>query len=167
MLVVPGTLLKRTIYPELAKLTARGGAPVMRRVMLRAGAVSGSAAALAVAVLAVLGEPLIRLVVGEAFVGAHGVLVVIALANAVAIYGVALDPVFFAIGRPGVMLRVSAVMAAFNLVLVVIFVAQFGLIGAGLASLASTVIGVGTLTTLALGYLAKPAPGGGVTIQGG
>lgn len=167
VLVVPGTLLKRTIYPELAKLTARGGAPVMRRVMLRAGAVSGSAAALAVAVLAVLGEPLIRLVVGEAFVGAHGVLVVIALANAVAIYGVALDPVFFAIGRPGVMLRVSAVMAAFNLVLVVIFVAQFGLIGAGLASLASTVIGVGTLTTLALGYLAKPAPGGGVTIQGG
>ena len=159
VLVVPGTLLKRTIYPELAKLTARGGAATVRRIMLRAGMLAGSVAVVAVALLALVGEPLLRLTVGEAFTGAYGVLVVIAAANAVAIYGVALDPVFFAIGRPGILLRISAVMAAFNLVLLVILTAEYGLIGAGLAALASTVIGLGTLTTVALGRLDKLAPG--------
>ena len=159
VLVVPGTLLKRTIYPELAKLAARGGAATVRRVMLRAGALAGSVAVLAVVLLALLGEPLLRLTVGEAYGGAYGVLVVIAAANAVAIYGVALDPVFFAIGRPGVMLRVSALTTALNVGLLVAFAAEYGLIGVGLAALASTAIGVGILTTLALGRLAKLAPG--------
>ena len=85
-------------------------------------------------------------------------LVVIAAANAVAIYGVALDPVFFAIGRPGVMLRVSALTIIVNVVLLVILAAEYGLIGVGLAALASTAIGVAILTTLALGRLAKLAP---------
>jgi O-antigen/teichoic acid export membrane protein len=159
VLVVPGTLLKRSIYPELARLAARGGAATVRRVMLRAGMLAGSAAVLAVVLLALLGEPLLRLIVGDAFVGAYGVLILIAAANAVAIYGVALDPVFFAIGRPGVMLRVSALTIPLNFVLLFVLAAEYGLIGAGLAALASTAVGVAILTTLALGRLARLAPG--------
>ncbi len=159
VLVVPATLLRRSIYPELAKLTAAGGAGggarAVRKIVARAGAVAGSVAVVAVVVLALIGEPLISLTVGHAYLGAYGVLVVLAAATAISIFGVALDPVFFAMGRPDVMLRVSVIIAALNLVLVFLFAAEWGLVGVGWASLVSTAVGIGVLIMLALGRLAK------------
>ena len=159
VLVVPATLLRRSIYPELAKLTAQGSARAVRRIVARAGAVAGALAVAAVVVLAAIGGPLISLTVGDAYLGAYGVLVVVAAATAISIFGVALDPVFFAMGRPDVMLRVSVIVAALNLVLVVLFAAAWGLIGVGWASLVSTVVGMAVLTMLALARLAKRVHG--------
>jgi O-antigen/teichoic acid export membrane protein len=159
VLVVPATLLRRSIYPELAKLTAAGagggGARAVRKIVARAGAAAGAVAVIAVIVLAAIGQPLISLTVGDAYLGAYGVLVVLAAATAVSIFGVALDPVFFAMGRPDVMLRVSVIVVALNLVLVVLFAAEWGLLGVGWASLVSTAVGIGVLIMLALGRLAK------------
>ena len=127
--------------------------------MARAGAVAGGVAVVAVVVLAAIGAPLISLTVGDAYLGAYGVLVVLAAATAISIFGVALDPVFFALGRPDVMLRVGVIIAALNLVLVVLFAAAWGLIGVGWASLVSTVVGVTVLAMLALARLAKRVRG--------
>jgi O-antigen/teichoic acid export membrane protein len=121
--------------------------------------VAGALAVAAVVVLAAIGGPLISLTVGDAYLGAYGVLVVVAAATAISIFGVALDPVFFAMGRPEVMLWVSVIVAALNLVLVVLFAAAWGLIGVGWASLVSTVVGMAVLTMLALARLAKRVHG--------
>ena len=155
VLVVPAAILRRTIYPEFAKLTARNDPRLVRRLMLRAGLISGSVAVAVVLVLALISEPLIRLIVGEAYVAAADLLVLLAAASAVMLYGFAIEPVFFALGRPGIMLRLSVIATALNLVLIFFLVAEYGLIGAGLAALASTVVAIGLSTFIALAKLKK------------
>lgn len=150
VLVAPATILRRAIYPEFAKLAAKNDPALVRTLMLRAGLISGSVAVVVVLALAVIGEPLIRLIVGEAYVAAADLLVLLAAAAAVMVYGFAIEPVFFALGKPGIMLRLSIIVAALNLVLIFFLVAEYGLIGAGVAALASTVIGVGLSTAVAL-----------------
>ena len=155
VLVVPAAILRRSIYPEFAKLTAKGDPRLVRKLMLRAGLISGSVAVVIVLVLALISEPLIRLIVGEAYVAAADLLVLLAAASAVMLYGFAIEPVFFALGRPGIMLRLSVIVAALNLVLIFLLAAEYGLIGAGYAALASTVTGIGLSTFIALGKLSK------------
>ena len=157
VLVVPAAILRRTIYPEFAKLTAKGEPRLVRKLMLRAGLISGSAAVVVVLVLMVIAEPLINLIVGPAYGGAADLLVLIAAASAVMLYGFAIEPVFFALGRPGIMLRLSVITAALNLVLIFLLVAEYGLIGAGMAALASTLVSVGLTTFIALKKLRKKA----------
>ena len=150
VLVAPAAILRRTIYPEFARLAAKGDPRRVRRLMLRAGLISGSVAVAVVLVLAAVGEPLIRLIVGEAYVAAAGLLVLIAAASAVMLYGFAIEPVFFALGRPGIMLRLTIIASALNLVLIFFLTAEYGLIGAGMAALASTIVAVGLSTMIAL-----------------
>ena len=157
VLVVPAAILRRTIYPEFAKLTAKGDPRLVRKLMLRAGLISGSVAVVVVLVLVGIAEPLIRLIVGEAYVGAADLLVLIAGASAVMLYGFAIEPVLFALGRPGIMLRLSAITVVLNVVLIFFLVAEYGLVGAGMAALASTVIAVGLSTLIVLGKLKKKA----------
>ncbi|MCH8961120.1 MAG: polysaccharide biosynthesis C-terminal domain-containing protein [Bacteroidetes bacterium] len=102
-----------------------------------------------------IGEPMIRLIVGTAYVAAADLLVLLAGAYAVLLFGFALEPVFFALGRPGVMLRLNAIAVALKIVLTFLLVAEYGLIGAGMAILASEVIGVGLTAIIALDKLSK------------
>jgi len=161
VLAVPASILRRTIYPEFAKLTAKGDPRLVRKLVLRAGLISGSIAVVVVVVLAVMAEPLIRLIVGEAYVAAADLLVLLAGASAVLLYGIALEPVFFALGRPGIMLRISIIAAALNIVLIFLLVAQFGLIGAGMAALGSTAVAVGLMAIIALDKLKQGIPAHG------
>ena len=156
VLVVPAAALRRTIYPEFAKLAAKGEPRHLRKLMLRAGLISGSVAVIVVLVIAAIGEPLIRLTVGEAYAAAADLLILLAAGSAVLLYGFALEPVFFALGRPGIMLRLGVITAALNLVLMFLLVAQYGLIGAGVAVLASTVVYVGLATMIALDKTREP-----------
>jgi len=156
VLVVPAAALRRTIYPEFAKLAAKGEPRHLRKLMLRAGLISGSVAVIVVLVIAAIGEPLIRLIVGEAYAAAAELLILLAAGSAVLLYGFALEPVFFALGRPGIMLRLGVITAALNLVLIFLLVAQYGLIGAGVAALASTVVYVGLATMIALDKTREP-----------
>lgn len=155
VLVVPAAILRRTIYPEFAKLTAKGDPRLVRKLMLRAGLISGSVAVVVVLVLVGIAEPLIRLIVGPAYVGAADLLVLIAASSAVMLYGFAIEPVLFALGRPGIILRLSVIAAALNLVLIFFLVAEYGLVGAGMAALAGTVVYVGLSTMIALKKLKK------------
>ena len=155
VLVVPGAILRRTIYPEFAKLTAKGDPRLVRKLMLRAGLISGSVAVVVVLVLVGIAEPLIRLIVGAAYVGAADLLVLIAASSAIMLYGFAIEPVLFALGRPGIILRLSVIASALNLVLIFFLVAEYGLVGAGMAALASTVVYVGLSTMIALKKLKK------------
>ena len=159
VLVVPAAALRRTIYPEFAKLAAKGEPRHLRKLMLRAGLISGSVAVIVVLVIAAIGEPLIRLIVGEAYAAAAELLILLAAGSAVLLYGFALEPVFFALGRPGIMLRLGVITAALNLVLIFLLVAQYGLIGAGVAALASTVVYVGLATMIALDKTKSSSPG--------
>ena len=54
------------------------------------------------------------------------------------------------------MLRLGVITAALNLVLIFLLVAQYGLIGAGVAALASTVVYVGLATMIALDKTREP-----------
>jgi O-antigen/teichoic acid export membrane protein len=159
VLVVPAAALRRTIYPEFAKLAAKGEPRLLRKQMLRAGLIAGSVAVIVVLVIAAIGEPLIRLIVGEPYAAAAGLLILLAAASAVLLYGFALEPLFFALGKPGIMLRLGVITAALNLVLIFLLVAQYGLMGAGVAALASTVVYVGLATMIALDKTKSSSPG--------
>ncbi|MFQ5784518.1 MAG: lipopolysaccharide biosynthesis protein [Alphaproteobacteria bacterium] len=156
VLITPSGLLQRSIYPELARLSAQGGRRVLWRAVARAGLLAGSVAALAVPVLAVAGEPLIRLIAGAEYVDAYGVLVLLALAATVSIYGFALEPVMFAMGKPGTLLRVTVVVAVCYFLALVILLRTMGLAGAGIAAVASTTAWSATVAVIAFRLLSRP-----------
>ncbi|MFQ5786245.1 MAG: lipopolysaccharide biosynthesis protein [Alphaproteobacteria bacterium] len=149
-LATPAGLLRRTVYPELAKLSARGGVKASRKVVLRAGLIAGSVALAVLVLLVPLGEPLLRITVGEAYVGAYGVLLLLTLATAVLVFGFALEPALYAMGRPDLLLRISLIMVLVNIPLLYGLLLWLGLIGAGIAAVAGAVTWFGVLVMVAM-----------------
>ncbi len=158
VLETPATMLRQTIYPELAKLAAGGGRGAIGGAALRAGVWTGAAAALALIVLALLGETVLRLTAGVAFVAAYGVMMLLAVATAIKGYGLALGPVMLAIGRPDLLFKVNLVLTLLFVPLLIVLLANLGLIGAGIATVAHAAIGITVLTILATRKLAAHAP---------
>ena len=160
VIIKPVTHLAQSIYPELAKLSAEGGAKPLRRLMVRAGLIAGGGATLILAGLVVLGEPLIRLTVGEAYVGAYGVFMLLALASVIGVYGFALGPVMLALGKPNILFRANLVLVIPTFSLLLLLLWQMGLIGAGIATVAGSVIWLVAVGVITFRRLRKREAGG-------
>jgi len=140
----PTLALARSVYPELAKLAVTGPEEI-RRVVSRASVAAGLAGMLALAIVAALGQFALQLVGGDAYLFAYSVLVVLTLAAAFELCGVAIEPALVALGRPGQVLIVRVIVAAIYVALLIWMVQVFGLIGAAWANVCSSVMLVACL----------------------
>lgn len=145
----PVEMLRRSIYPEFARLHAAGDVRGLRRLGFRAALIMGCAAAPILLGIAAFGEPLLHLTVGDAFVGAYDVLVLLIATLAISTFGFPASSLLIAQGRSAALLGVNLVTTAIYAGLLVVLLGPIGLAGAGIAA---AVKGVGTV--LATGAIA-------------
>lgn len=125
--------LSQALYPELAKLWARGQLDGFLRLLRRSSFVAGGLAAVAWLGYFLLGETLLRLTVGPEYLAAYAVLVWYALAVLISTFSFGLRPALLSVGEST--LSFYIVLAGTVLYLTALFplLPLFGVAGAGMA----------------------------------
>ncbi|MEX1252155.1 MAG: oligosaccharide flippase family protein [Hyphomonas sp.] len=140
----PTIALARAIYPEFAKLAVTDRAGI-RRAVGRACIIGGLSGLVALGIVVLLGRPALQLMGGDAYLFVYPVLIVLALAAAFELAGVAIEPALVALGRPGQVLAVRAVVAALYVMLLIWMVKICGSIGAAAATAVTSLLLVALL----------------------
>ncbi len=156
-----GGLLAESTYPELAKLSTQKQNKTFRRVVFRSGLVAGSGATMIFFSMILLGELLLRLTVGIEFVAAYPLLLLLIFAETIGAFGFGLNSAMYAIGRPGIPLKVNITTTALYLPLLFFLVTQVNIIGAGIAFivfLAARFVAMATITTRLLSRVDTTPP---------
>lgn len=140
----PTIALARAVYPEFAKLAVTGHAEI-RHAVGRACLIGGLAGLVALAVVVLLGKPALQLIGGEVYLFAYPVLILLALAAAFELSGVAIEPALVAMGRPGQVLIVRTIVAAVYVLFLILMVQAHGSIGAAVATALASLLLVALL----------------------
>jgi len=143
-LAKPARLLIPALYPELAKLRAADGEAAMNRLARQVGLLGGAAAGVLLLVTALVGKPLLVLVMGQAFAPASGIMTWQVAAAAIGVLSLPVEPMLVSLGRAGAALRVRLVVCVVYLIALAPVIKAFGLTGAGAAL-------VGAMAAMALG----------------
>jgi O-antigen/teichoic acid export membrane protein len=136
----PGRFLSPAIYPELARLAASRNRHAIGALMRRALLASTGGSALLLAVLALLGHPLLRMVGGAEASPAYAVMMLLGVASAIGFASFALEPLLMSIDRQGAALRARLAGAVLYVPAALAGMHFLGLWGAGLASIAMAVL---------------------------
>lgn len=136
----PGRFLSPAIYPELARLAALGDmagtAALLRRVLL----ISTGGSLLLLAVLALGGEWLLRLVGGAQAAPAYGIMLMLGIASAIGFAAFALEPLLISTGRQNAALRARMAAAILYIPAALLGIHALGLPGAGWASIGTAIV---------------------------
>lgn len=135
-------LLSRTIFAELARVSAHSHAAELVRLFRRTNRLALAAAATVALVVAVLGKPLLALMAGAAFAQAYPLLLLLGLAAAVDLVGVSFEPLLMATGRAAVSVRIRLFNAAVLLGLFALLLPGHGAMGAAGITLAISLLGL-------------------------
>lgn len=153
----PVLVLGRTIYPELARLAAGGERGAMHALALRTGAIAAAAGLGVTLVFVVAGKPLLQLIGGSGFDGAYTVLLLIALARTIHLFGFPLGSALVALGRPNVTLWINFAVTIVLLPVLYGLLTTVDVAGAGLHAIAYASLTVGLLAA-ALFRASPPSP---------
>ena len=147
VLAQPVLVIGQTLYPELSQLVAEQRSRSLVRVVLRTGLIATLIGLAVLLVLGVFGKTILVLVGGSGFDQAYGVLILIALARTVYLFGFPLGSSLVAYGKPGTVLSVNLV-ATLSLLPVLVFLLHvYQLNGAGMHAVAYALT---TVLTMAL-----------------
>ncbi|MDP1602763.1 MAG: hypothetical protein Q8M03_05805, partial [Legionella sp.] len=150
--------LNQSIYPEFARLGSKGSWHDFAKLILRGGAMGGGAAVLLLLLALAFGTPFLTVFFGEPFAGAYWPLVLLIASAGLTICGFPMDPALFAMGRPGIALRIgTVVIIVLYLPLLVVLTDMYGAIGAAVATLGAalmTLVSMSTFTALQLRHQA-------------
>ncbi|KAB0677186.1 fatty acyl-AMP ligase [Aureimonas leprariae] len=136
----PAKLLVPSLYPELARLWLERDMKRLVRLCVQIALTAGLVATTVLVVLAVFGDPLIRLFVGPDFLGANAIILWLFGASVVTIWALPLEPLLVSTGRSGSALRVRAAVAVAYLAVLFPLMDRLGLAGAGIAALGAAVL---------------------------
>ena len=100
-------LVGQTLYPELSKLAAAKQFQNLNRIVLRTGLIAVAMGLLVLAILSVVGDQVLALYGGVGFDAAFGVLILIALASTIQLFGFPLSLALVACGRPDSVLKIK------------------------------------------------------------
>jgi O-antigen/teichoic acid export membrane protein len=131
----PVETLTRALYPELSRLVARNDRTTLVRVFVQVTCLAAGAAILMIALAAFAGSLLLHLFVGRAFMFAHVYLLLLTIAAAIDLTGVALEPLHNAVGRAGKVLRTRLIGALAYLLALVTLLLTIGTTGAAVAAI--------------------------------
>jgi O-antigen/teichoic acid export membrane protein len=149
VLAKPVLMLRQSILPDLARLW-HDQDHAFRRLTFRSGLIAGSASAVIFIVVVFVGRPLIQTIMGIDYVDAAPLLTLLVLAGTIDLYGFALRPAGYAMGRPGVIVSINAVAMLIYGILFFALTPQFGLLAPGLASATAALISLVCLSVAVL-----------------
>lgn len=141
----PVDLLNQTLYPDLARLAHRRRWRHLLHMLARCALLAGGCGLAVLLAVWQMGGPVVALLFGTAFAEAAPVMSLLVAAMAITVLASAVEPTLYALGRPGLLLKVSLAGNAVFLVLLPLLLGAYGLIGSGYAAL-----GAALLTTILL-----------------
>ena len=136
----PVELVTRALFPEFAKLVARGEFQKLSRMLLRITLVATALAAVTVAIIVVGGQRIIGLIAGPQYEFAYLPMLLLSVATAIDLASFALDPYHIAYGRAGRILRIRLVAAVGYLIVLALLLPRLGASGAAIAGIAASII---------------------------
>jgi O-antigen/teichoic acid export membrane protein len=125
----PAQMLARAMYPELARLAVTDRGQV-ERIVNKSTVIAGFTGLGAVLLMTALGDNALVLIGGEEYAFAYPYLMLLAIAAAIELCGVAVEPAMIAFGRPGKVLEVRAATGLFYTILLVWMTIGFEGVGA-------------------------------------
>ncbi len=135
-------LFSRALFPELMRARALSVDPDhFARLLRRSVRMAALCGAVIFALLLGIGEPLLRLVGGEAFSSAYPLLLLLGTAAVFDMMGVAFEPALIAMGRSVTSFRIQFVTAVLLVGSLVLLLSRYGTIGAGVAVLGGSTLG--------------------------
>ncbi len=143
----PAKLATPALYPELARLWASGSHHDLYGVALRVALAAGATAFILLGVAALTGEIILSTVIGPEFAAAAPIMLWLVAAAAISILALPLEPLLISTGRPSVALATRAGVTLVYLPILMLALRDIGLLGAGYAAVAATVL----LTLVQLG----------------
>jgi len=136
-IVKPTRLVMPALYPELARLWAAGNTNALYRLVMQV-TLSGGAFATALLLIAAFGGRwALRMVLGDDFVGAAPVMTWLVGSAAIGIWALPLEPFLISTGRAMTAFATRAFVTALYLPALFLGLKDFGLLGAGYATVAA------------------------------
>ncbi|MCC5644392.1 oligosaccharide flippase family protein [Nostoc sp. CHAB 5824] len=134
-------ILTQSVYPELARLDVQEKWRLFMVLLLKSSAIAAGIGVAILIVILCLGQFVLKYAFGEAFISAYGILLLLVAAEIFTMGNCALEPAFYAIGKPSFPLRVNAIaILGVYLPLLLILTPSFGIVGTGIATLSSTAL---------------------------
>lgn len=129
------TLLSRTIFAELARVSASRPMSDLVRLFRRTNRIALIASAVIVLLVATLGQTLLVLMGGQAFAGAYPLLLLLGIAAALELIGISFEPLLLATGRAVTSVRIQLISALMLLCLFALLLPRYGALGAAITTL--------------------------------
>lgn len=145
-------LLSRAFFAEIARVHAAGSSEHVGSLFRSTSRLALGAGAIIIALLVLVGEPILRLVAGAEFAHAYPLLLLLGSAAAIDMVGVGFEPALMATGRAGVAFRLRLAVTAFLLTLLAVLLPLYGEMGAASATLIAAIVGL-----LLFGWVANRA----------
>lgn len=131
-----------TSFPTFARLWGEGAHARLRALFHSTLRASLAVAVVALLFVGLLSGPLVRAFFAPAYAAALPVLLWLAVGTAIEIATAVLQPLFMAAERPGAVVTAIAASSAARVVAIVLLVAHFGAVGAGMAHVLSVAVWV-------------------------
>ncbi|MDZ8026298.1 MAG: lipopolysaccharide biosynthesis protein [Nostoc sp. DedQUE11] len=134
-------ILTQSVYPELARLDVQEKWRSFVGLLLKSSAIATGIGAIILIIIVCIGEIFLKYVFGDEFISAYGILLLLVTAEVFTMANSALEPAFYAIGKPSFPLRINAIaILGVYLPLLLILTQSFGIVGTGIATLSSTAL---------------------------
>lgn len=148
-------LLSRAIFAELAKVHAGQSAKKLRKLFRRTNRLAIIAGGIIIALIVVLGKPLLLLMAGPEFAGAYPLLLLLGMAASIELIGVSFEPLLMATGNPRSIVAIRLINALLLLTALALLLPRLGAAGAATSNLIVAVTGVLMLGIAARRYARK------------
>ncbi|MEH1944218.1 MAG: oligosaccharide flippase family protein [Nostoc sp.] len=134
-------ILTQSVYPELARLDVQEKWRSFVALLLKSTLLAIVVGLVILLLSLFMGKIILNYAFGEAFISAYNILVLLVAAEVFTMGNCALEPAFYAIGKPTFPLRVNAIaILGVYLPLLLILTPNFGIVGTGIATLLSTAL---------------------------
>lgn len=136
----PVVSLARAVLPEFSRLTVSHGSQAVKSMAGKLSLIAGGCGAVAVLLAILAGEWLLVAIAGSEFAFAYQLLVLLAIAAAVDLWGFGQEPEMLAAGRAGTALAVRCVTGLLFTAILFVLLQQFGAMGAAAAAIAGNLL---------------------------
>jgi O-antigen/teichoic acid export membrane protein len=133
-------LLSRSIFVELSRSGSQGG-EALGALFRRTNRLALVAGAVIIALILIIGHPLLGLVAGRDFLPAYPLLLLLGIAACIDLIGVSYRPLLMATDRAGLSLRITFISTALLLGMQAALLPLYGTIGAASANIVAAIAG--------------------------
>lgn len=150
-----GKLLVPVIYTDMSWLNAAGNSKGRTKMIVRTGAIAGGVTLCLVGILALSGEWLIVKIVGADFLDAYNVMMVLALTPIISAFTFGVGPMLMTAGRVWSITAIRIIVMGIFFASIIPLVKIFGVVGAAIATVITSILSTGLLLYIARDLLKK------------